>query len=752
MPDRLIQRDRLARLTTPLGEDILVFHKMVGTEAISDHFEWRVTCLLNAGETPVEPKDLIGKPCGVELVADDSRTRHFHGICTELRFRGWHYDYMSYELTLRPWTWLLTRQTHSRIFHDVSVKDIIQQVFSKAGFSEVDVLLQGDYQPIHYTVQYQETDYAFVSRLMEKYGIFFYFKSLPDGYKLVLVDRQTTLPDIPGYGALRFQPYTETGIRGDRLFRWHAESRLRTAIVDVDDYNYDRPNTALEKTGNAKDDPGHGHNKLRKYRYPAGHAEPGVGQLLADVFVDAERADAERKYAWGWAPMIHAGGAFTLADHPVAEENVKHFAVSARHSVFVQHFRTGATTGSGDDREEEPEDDHYVGEYEVALSQKAYKAPLKTPWPRIWGAQTALVIKSRDAPNDEEIDVDDQGRILVLFHWRDVGDSGQASCRVRVAQIWAGSQWGGVWIPRVGMEAVVEFLEGDPDRPLVTGTVYNGNNKPPITFPGDKTRSTIKTNSSKGGAGFNELRFEDKKDDEEIYIHAERDRLMEIEHDDDITIGNNQTVKIGGSRTFELTGGDETVTLKGAPMTKDKYGSTITKGGHRTTTLEMGDETLTVKEGKRTTTIKMDDKRTVNQGNDVVIIGQGNQTNTVKVGNQTNTVETGNQTNRIEKGNQKVMILMGNQTTQIDMGNQSTDIKMGNQTTKLALGKSTNEAMQSWEIKVGSSSIKIDQMGVTIKGMMIKIDGTMMTDVKGLMTTVKGTAMLTVKGGIVMIN
>ena len=771
MPEKLTQQGRFARLTTPLGEDVLVLLKLEGTEAISENFEWRVGCLLNADELPVDPKDIIGKPCNVDVDSEDGEARHFHGLCTEIRFRGWRSEYMYYQLTLRPWTWLLTRETRSRVFHELRVSEIIQMVLSEAGFTEFESRLQKNYDPIHFCVQYQETNYAFVSRLMEKYGIFFYFKFTAQQHVLVLVDSQTALPDIDGYGSLRFQPHTDTGIREDRIIDWQAENRLRTAIYDVDDYNYERPNTALEKTGNAKDSPGHGHNRLRKYKYPAGHSEPGVGQLLADILVDAERADAARKFAFGYAPKIHAGGVFSLAEHPADEENGRHFAVAAQHSIFVQHFRSvadyEAPYGSPEakEQEEEPQVDQYVGEYEVAEGAKAYKAPLKTPWPRIWGAQTALVIKSKNAPADEEIDVDDQGRILVQFHWNDIGGVAQASCRVRVAQIWAGNQWGGVWIPRVGMEAVVEFLEGDPDRPLVTGTVYNGNNKPPINFPGDKTKSTIKSQSSKGGTAadhFNELRFEDKKDDEEIYIHAERDRLMVIEHDDDITIGNNQTEKIGGSRTFELTGGDETITLKGAPGTKDKYGSVITKNGHRTTTLEMGDETLTVQKGKRTTTIKMDDKRTVNTGNDITIIETGNQTNTVKTGNQTNTVETGNQTNTVSKGNhttdikmgnQTIKLGMGNQTTTLDMGNQSTTLKLGNQTTKMNVGKGTVQAMQGYEIKVGGSSIKITPMSIELKAMMIKINATMMLEAKGgLMAKVQGGAMLTLKGGIVMIN
>ena len=343
-----------------------------------------------------------------------------------------------------------------------------------------------------------------------------------------------------------------------------------------------------------------------------------------------------------------------------------------------------------------------------------------------------MVIRDKNAPNDEEIDVDDQGRILVRFHWNNTQtapNSDGCSMRLRVAQMWAGSGWGGVWIPRVDMEVVVDFIEGDPDRPLVTGCVYNNNNKPPISFPADKTQSTIKSQSSKGGTSadnFNEIRFEDKKDDEEIYIHAERDRYMEIEHDDDIIIGNNQTEKIGGSRTFELTGGDETVTLKGAPGTKDKYGKVITKGGHRTTTLELGDETMTVKEGKRTTSIKMDDKRTITDGNDLEII---------------------------EKGKQQTDIKKGNQITNIDTGNQTTTIKMGNQKTSIKAGKGEVDAMQKYVIKVGGSTITMTPMKIELKAPQIKLDGSMTFEAKGgISAKVEGGAMCTVKGGMVMIN
>ncbi|MEM7210444.1 MAG: type VI secretion system tip protein TssI/VgrG [Pseudomonadota bacterium] len=718
--EKLKQSDRFARLSTPLGQDVLVLTRFDGYESISDNFEWSVQALLNIGEQPVDASRIIGQPCHVVMDGLAGDARYFHGLCTEIRFMGWQGKYMHYHLVLRPWTWLLTRETENEIFHDMKVDDIIKKVFNDRGFSDFRFKTTKSYSPIHFCVQYQETTYAFVSRLMEKYGLFAFFLCTDSKHELVIIDDQNSAEDISAYAPIDFYPETASGSWEPRIVEWQAENRLRTGKVDVDDYNYDKPNTALEKSGNAKDAPSHSHGKLTQYKYPTGHYDPGDGQLLADVFVDVERADAQRKFASGFAPLIHAGGTFKLGLHPADEENVKHMTVGARHTAVQSYSEAGISN----------QNDEYFGSYESVDASLAYKAPLETPWPKIYGSQTALVIKSKNAPSDEEIDVDDQGRILILFHWNNHSQNpDQCSCRVRVAQLWAGSGWGGVWIPRVGMEVVVEFIEGDPNRPLVTGCVYNGNNKPPISFPADKTQSTIKSQSSKGGTSadhFNELRFEDKKDDEEIYIHAERDRYMEIEHDDDIIIGNNQTEKIGGSRDFELTGGDETVILKGAPGTKDKYGKMITKGGHRTTTLELGDETLTIAEGKRTTSIKMDDKRTITDGDDLEII---------------------------EKGKQQTDIKKGNQITNIDMGNQTTTIKMGNQKTSIKAGKGEVDAMQKYEIKVGGSKITMDPMSITLKAMTITIDASMNLTAKGgIGATLQGGASCTVKGGIVMIN
>ena len=299
------------------------------------------------------------------------------------------------------------------------------------------------------------------------------------------------------------------------------------------------------------------------------------------------------------------------------------------------------------------------------------------------GAQTAVVV----GKSGEEIWVDKYGRVLVQFFWDRKGNSDEhSSCWVRVSQSWAGKDWGWVALPRIGQEVLVQFLEGDPDHPIIAGRVYNANQMPPYALPANQTQTGIKTHSSpKGGAdNFNELRFEDKKGSEEIHVQAEKDLTIVIKN-------------------------DETRDIKHA----------------------------------RTTTVNNDDAETVTEGN---------QTITIKKGNQSTTLNEGKQSVTLDKGDQDITLTQGAQTITLNQGNQTIKLALGNQSTKLDAGKATTEAMQSIELKVGGNSIKIDQTGITIKGMMVKVEGEIQTSIKGAMTQVNGDAMLQLKGGVTMIN
>ncbi|RMF88342.1 MAG: type VI secretion system tip protein VgrG, partial [Nitrospinota bacterium] len=413
-----------------------------------------------------------------------------------------------------------------------------------------------------------------------------------------------------------------------------------------------------------------------------GEVEP-EGRKLVKLRMEEEEVPYQEIQGTSYCRDFRSGYQFELTDHYDRRQEGTYLLTTVQHSAVQSPDYLS---------EGEASEAPYYNSFTCIPEAIPFRPPRVTPKPVVQGLQSAVVVGKKG----EEIWTDKYGRVRVQFHWDRKGKRDeQSTCWVRVAQPWAGKQWGAIFLPRIGQEVVVAFLEGDPDQPLVVGSVYNAENMPPYELPANQTQSGIKTRSSKGGgaSNFNELRFEDKKGSEHIYFHAEKDFLRLVENDDKLAVGHDQTIVIKNNRTETVKEGDETVTIE---------------QGNRTVSIDTGNETLQVKQGDRLVSVDM-----------------------------------GNDTHQIKQGNRDV---------QIDMGNDTLTIKMGNQTTKLNLGKSSTEAMQSIELKVGTNSIKIDQTGITLKGLMIKIEGQMMTQMKGMMTQVNGNAMLQLKGGITMIG
>ena len=400
----------------------------------------------------------------------------------------------------------------------------------------------------------------------------------------------------------------------------------------------------------------------------------------------------------------------------------------------IEHIAT--TTSYGNARG--GQQDHYSNSFRCIPASVTFRPLRLTPHPTVAGPQTAMVV----GKSGEEIYVDKYGRVKVQFYWDRLGKKDEnTTCWIRVSHAWAGKQWGIIYLPRIGQEVIVDFLEGDPDQPIITGRVYNADQMPPYTLPDNMTQSGILTRSSKGGTAdnFNQIRFEDKKGSEEIYIQAEKDMNVVVE--------NNQTLKVGfdkknnGDRTQEIYNND---TLK--------VGNSQSNDGSRTQTVYNNDS-LTVTNGNRAVEVKTgNETHTIDQGNETLTVKQGNRVVEVDTGDDTHTVKTGNRTVEVDTGNDTHTVKMGNRSVEVDMGNDSLTIKMGNQTTKLNLGAASTEAMQSITLTVGQSSIKIDPTGVTISGMMVSIQGQIQSEVKGLMVSVSADAMLQAKGAITMIG
>lgn len=618
------QDTRTARLTTPLGEDRLLFMSLNAFERIGAPFEYRVAAL---SESPdIDPKDLLGKPCSASYHDDAGVVRSFHGLCAGLTYGGTDRGGFVYHLTLRPEFWFLSRNTDTRIFQDMSVPEIISDVLNRRGLNRRDITLEGSYPKRVFCVQYRESDFDFLSRLMEEEGIFYFFRMDTNGHRLVIADRKSIHQTATGYDAL---PYVPSGPAGeafrerDHLDEWSPHVGLGTAKRKFTDFNFETPEPMkVEEAAPSK----HDRDDVEKLDHPGGFADRTTGARYAKVRLEADRALRHVVSASGDAVGLIAGSKFSLTEHQIDRENADYVVLEARHRIQGDSYHSGAM-GGGPPRVD----------ILAIPADTPFRMPLDTARPRIIGAQTAIVT----GKGGEEIETDKYGRIKVAFHWDTYGSRDEkSSCWIRVAQGLAGARWGALFTPRVGQEVIVEFIDGNPDRPLVTGCVYNGRNDLPYSLPGEKTKSTIKTDSSKGGGGFNELRFEDKAGSEEIYIHAQKDQTVEILNDLKTTITNN--------------------------------------------------ETRTIQKGDRTTTF--------------------------------------------DKGNDTLKITMGNHAIKIDAGSQTT------------------EAMQSIELKVGASSIVINQSGITIKAPMVTVEGMSMAKVTGPTTIIDGTGMLVAKGGTVMIN
>ncbi len=589
----LKQDTRFAELRTPLGKDVLVLVRFDATEGLSELFEYRIEAL---AAKEVDLDGILGRPCSVTIKLY-GKERHFNGIAVEGQWTGVRQEHHVYRLVLRPWLWLCSRTSDCRFFQDKTAPEIIQEVWRDRGFNDFRLALHESYPKLDkdFCVQYRETDLAFVSRLMEQHGIYYFFEHTADKHTLVLADSMSSHQAVPGLGQIDFIPLGNSE-RRDRQHIYHlvSERRFRTGKVELNDYYEMTPNADLkaDKKGTAR----YNKSDMEFYDYPGKYKKKSDGEKYAKVVLEAEQALDDRRHTSGNAVNLFPGGTTKLKDHHRSSENKDYLVVRCSHLYVAEHYRSGSGTAEED----------YSGNFEfLPKENKVFRAPIVTPKPLIHGIQTAKVVGKAG----EEIDVDEHGRIMVEFYW---DRKKKQSCRIRVAEVWASKKWGGQFIPRVGMEVVVEFLEGDPDRPLVTGAVYNGDNKHPYDLPANKTQSGLKSDSSKGGGGYNQVMFEDKKFGEEINLHAQKDYKL--------TILDTEVREIGQMFTRQTAGPNS-----------------------RKTTLLQGDDDLTIATGNQNVTIAMNQTSTYGMSHSLTVgmsetntIGMA-QTNTIGM-SQTNTI------------------------------------------------------------------------------------------------------------------
>jgi type VI secretion system secreted protein VgrG len=703
------QENRLLTVKTPLGDDVLLLTAFAGREELSRLFAYRLDCLSEKDD--VAAKDLVGKPVGWCVQHFHEEPRYFHGVVSRFAAGGYQTRGLRrYRLEVVPWLWLLTRTTNCRIFQNKTVPQILDAVFGDLGFSDYEINASGTHPKREYCVQYRETAFDFASRLMEEEGLFYFFRHEEGKHTLVVADAKSAYATC--------QPaevtYTAGTLIPAHIDRWDHEYEFRAGKWAQTDYNFETPATNLLASTNklvgAADA-----DKYEKFDYPGLYRVKGDGDALVKVRMEEEEAPFDVVSGSSQCATFSPGCKFTLEGHESEAENQSYVLTAVEHSASDPAIEGGAGQAT------------YGNTFRCMPASATFRPARLTPRPVVQGPQTAVVV----GPKGEEIYTDKYGRVKVQFFWDREGKKDEnSSCWIRVAEHWAGKNWGMVFNPRIGQEVIVDFLEGDPDRPLITGRVYNAEQMPPYELPKNQTQSGVKTRSSKGGGAddFNELRFEDKKGEEDVYFHGQKDFHRVVENDDDLKVGHDQTISVKNNRTEVVEEGNEEVTIK-------KGDRTHTVHGNETITIETGDRTETVKQGNESVTVK--------EGNRLVEISQGNETLEVKQGNRQVTLGQGKDTHHLKVGDREVIL---------DVGNDVLTIKTGNQTTKVNLGKCSTEALQGIELKCGPNSIKLEPSGITIKGMMVTIEGQTMTSVKGMMATVQANAILQLQGALTKIG
>lgn len=573
-----IQSERALDVTSPLGQDVLLLRSMTGEEELGRLFDYRLELLSDDHNLQLE--DVLGQSMTVTLETPDGE-RYFNGIVAAFSYAGIDQDRALYHAHVRPWLWLLTRSRDCRIFQKMTVPEIVKQVFQDAGHTEFDDQLTETYQSWEYCVQYRETAHDFVTRLMEQEGIYFYFRHERDNHVLVLADSYSAHDTVPGYADIPFyQAEDGEPQKRDRehVFDWRLTKQVQAGAFAVKDFDFEMPSADLEATAASPDD--HAHASSEIFDYPAEYKDPAVGDSYVRIMQERHKARFERLEGAANARGVAVGALFSLTDYPREDQNREYLVVSARYTLNSDSYGRG----------ENDQTPLFRCRFEAIESAKPYRSPAITGRPLIRGPQTAIVV----GRSGDEISTDKYGRVKVQFHWDRYGTMDEnSSCWIRVAQVWAGSGFGAVHIPRVGQEVIVEFLEGDPDRPIITGRVYNAEQMPPYDLPANATQSGIKSRSSKGGttADFNELRFEDKAGEEQVALHAKKDFSTTVENDQTVEVGNDRTVTVANNDQLTV-GMDQTVEV--AQNVTRKIGMTETvEAGVSITMTAVGDVTIT---------------------------------------------------------------------------------------------------------------------------------------------------------------
>lgn len=725
------QENRPFRIYTVLEPDTLMLNEFHGEEQLSRLYRYTVRCISKRAD--IEGSELLLKPVHLCMRLPDKTDRTVHGIISRLS-RGSEapYGYTAYELEIVPQHWTLSLDTGFAIFQNKSARDVCSELLKGTAH---DWKLLRTLDPRPYCFRYRESRWNCISRLLEQEGIWFRFDHKTGADRMVLADSVASAQS--SWGVTKLQ-YTGPDVAEHRLTElrmdavpYVSETRVRTASEFLPTKNVGE---ATASSGKFKP-PG----DIQAYRFEqqmtehrtgidhsGGLTPADVAKLQPDTKVYSrvrqELAEtASIRYSGKTRYVgLEIGARVDTVDHPNPNLNA---------SVFITLVRHKGSNGSYDAGDEG--ETTYENSFEAIPAGVPFRPERITPWPHVGGAHTGVVV----GPPGEEIYTDKHGRVQVVMKWdRDNNKTLEYSCWIRVAQSFAGNRYGMVFLPRIGHEVMVEFLDGNPDNPIVVGSLYNAENLPPWELPANKTQTGVRTHSTLNGVtleNYNEIRFEDKIKEEQIYVQAEKDL--------DTLVKNNETRLVRNDRTTTIVRHDERTVKK----------------GHDYITVEKGERVIKVLEDRHFLYVNQDSRITVdkNETTDVA------KNRTVTIGDdQTHTVGRDNRTT--VKGKQEVSVgdsdtktvERGNSTLEVSMGNMEVTVSMGNITIKAGLGGVTIEAMQKIELKVAGTSLSISPAGVTMKGPMVTLEGDAVAQVKAPITQINGSGVVMIKGGITMIN
>ena len=692
---------RSVSLKTPLEDDVLFIKRLTGTEELGRPFCYEVEFLSN--EAHIDFDELVGQKITVLLSIQHHKFRYFNGYISCFRQLERDEGHFRYQAKVVPWISLLTQSSDCRILQDKTVPEILKDVFKAHGFDKYEMRLSRTYRKLEYCVQYRETDFNFVSRLMEQEGIYYFFIHDEDDHTLVIVDSPVAHQSYdPDYENILYRPASDEVSESEDIQSWTLQKELRPTSFAHTDFDFQNPRKNLLSQSQIPRE--HAASDFQFYDYPGNFTNHDEGEEYAKIRIEELQTQHQIFQGKSNARGLAAGFTFTLEDCYREDQNLNYLIWKIHHTITSDAFR--AKTIDSDS----PPAPVYQGTFSAIVSDTPFRPAQSTLRPSISGLQTAIVVGTES----EEIYTDKFGRIKVQFHWdRDGQFKEDSSCWVRVSQYWAGKNSGALFLPRVGQEVIVEFVNGNPDHPVITGQLYNGESMPPYTLPGEKTQSGMRSRSSKGGSPehYSEIRFEDKKGEEQLIIHSERDLNISVENDRKEEVGHDEKRSVENDREHDI-----------------KHDEKLIVGNNRTLTVE----------GTHTETIKKDTKINITEGkyeHDVA----GNSAK-YHVKNDLEEDYDGKQTTKV--------------ANEIAITSEEASIHITAKTEiQLSVGSSKLLMKSDGSIELSGNNIAIKGLEtVQVKGGSITSQADTDNNVKGNNVLSEGAVVNTVKGGMLLLN